>query len=172
MNQYPKCVWMEDEDPMKKYLDEYITRLRPHYRAIPEKTAHEIASAFLTFRFGVYTNTLRECGIVIPLLGSGAANDALKKALMVINANAESMSNSRVHPDLSIRFSDDEPSYLAISLPPEKIEDPGTYQLDNALILVYAVAVITSPDDEEALDEHRKYVINILNAYKRALGIQ
>ena len=157
---------------MKQYLNNYIDRLRPHFRAIPEKTAHEIASAFLTFRFGVYTNTIKECGIAIPLLGSGAANDALKKALTVVNANAESINNSRVRPDPTIRFLESELPFLAISLPPEKIEDSTTFQLDNALILIYAVAVIISPDDEEALDEHRKYVLNILNAYKRALGIQ
>jgi len=33
------------------------------------------------------------------------------------------------------------------------------------------VAVITSPDDEQALEEHRKYLIKMLETYKRALGM-
>jgi hypothetical protein len=156
---------------MEQFLRNYIERLRPQYRAIPEKTAHEIASAFLTFKFGVYTNTINECTIALTLIGSGGANDALKKALMIVKANAEDLDNSQVTPDLSIRFSESERAFVAINLSEDKIEDPGTLELDNALVLLYAVSLITSPDDEQALDEHRKYVTKILSAYKRALGL-
>jgi len=61
--------------------------------------------------------------------------------------------------------------YVPIILPPGQIEDPGSLELDNALILIYSVAVITSPDDEEAMTEHRKFIIRLLNGYKKALGI-
>ena len=88
---------------------------------------------------------------------------------MIVKANAEDLTNSQVTADLSIRFSESERAFLAISLPEDKIEDPGTLELDNALILVYGVAIITSPDDEQALEEHRKYIIKILSNYKRAL---
>ena len=71
----------------------------------------------------------------------------------------------------SVPFTDAEHAYLAVNLPPDRIEDPDTLELDNALFLLYAVAVISSPDDEQALDEHRTYVITMLGTYKRALGI-
>ena len=51
-------------------------------------------------------------------------------------------------------------------------EDPGTLNLDNALILVYVVALITSPDDEEALEEHRRLIVRMLTDYKKALGLE
>ena len=60
---------------------------------------------------------------------------------------------------------------MPIILPRDRIEDPGTLELDNALILIYSVAVLTSPDDEEAMAEHRKFIIRLLNGYKKALGI-
>lgn len=164
-------TWMEDQQHMDQFLKTYIERIRPHYQGIPEKTAHEIASVFLTFKFGVYTNTIKECELALSLVGSGDSNDSLKKALMIVKANAEDLNNSQVTPDLSIRFSEPERAFLAINLPEDKIEDPGTLELDNALILLFGVALITSPDDEQALDEHRKYVIKILSDYKRALGV-
>ncbi|MCX6696082.1 MAG: hypothetical protein NTV84_00670 [Methanoregula sp.] len=88
-----------------------------------------------------------------------------------MKANAEDLDNSKVTPDLSLSFSETERQFVAVRLPPEKVENPGTLELDNALVLLYAVATITSPDDEQALDEHRTYVTKLLSAYKRALGI-
>ena len=70
-----------------------------------------------------------------------------------------------------IPFTEAEREYVAVNLPPDRIEDPDTLELDNALLLLYAVAVVASPDDELPLDEHRKFFITILDAYKRALGI-
>jgi len=159
---------------MEKFLKEYIERLKPHFTGIPEKTAHEIASSFMAFKFGIYANAINECTIslsLIPETDSKESISALRKALMIVKANAEDLDNSKVTPDLSIAFSENERPFVAVRLPPEKVEDPGTLELDNALALVYAVAVITSPEDEQALDEHRKYVVKLLSAYKRALGV-
>jgi hypothetical protein len=75
-----------------------------------------------------------------------------------------------VEADLSGSFSEDEREYLASNLSPEKTEDPGTLNLDNALILIYAAALNTSPDDEEALQEHRRLIVRMLTDYKKALG--
>jgi hypothetical protein len=159
---------------MEKFLKEYIERLRPHFPVISEKTAHEIASSFMAFKFGIYANAINECAIslsLLPATGGKESTSALKKALMIVKANAEDLDNSKVTPDLSIAFSENERIFVAVRLPPEKVEDPGTLELDNALVLLYAVATITSPDDEQALDEHRKYVVKLLSAYKRALGL-
>lgn len=159
---------------MEKFLKEYIERLKPHFIGIPEKTAHEIASSFMAFKFGIYANAINECTIslsLLPATDSKESSSALKKALMIVKANAEDLDNSKVTPDSSIVFSENERPFVAVRLPPEKVEDPGTLELDNALALVYAVAVITSPEDEQALDEHRKYMVKLLSAYKRALGI-
>jgi hypothetical protein len=156
---------------MDRFLSDYIDRIKPQFTGIPASTAHEIASAFLAFRFGLYPNVVQECTHAISLIPDGGSNTALKKALAIVRANAQNLANAQFTADLSITFSDDEFPYVPLNLPKDKIEDPGTFELDNALVLVYAVAGITSPDDEEVLAEHHKYIIRLLNGYKKALGI-
>jgi hypothetical protein len=156
---------------MEKFLKDYVERMRPVFGRIPEKTAHVISSAFFSFKFELYPKTLRECETALSQVPDGGGNDALKKALKIVNAYAEAFENAQVRPDLVPPFSDAEHAFLAINLSPDRIEDLSTLELDNALLLLYAVAVIASPDDEQALDEHRKYVIKMLDTYKRALGI-
>ena len=46
---------------MERFLTEYMNRLRPHFTGFPAVTAHEIASVFLAFKFGLYRNAVHEC---------------------------------------------------------------------------------------------------------------
>ena len=156
---------------MERFLNEYINRLRPHFTGIPAETAHEIASVFLNFKFGLYTNAVKECTQAISLINEGEANVALKKALSIIRLNAQNLENAQFSTDLSIVFAENERKYVPIILPAAQIEAPGAFELDNALVLVYCVAVITSHDDEEAMAEHRKFIVRLLNGYKKDLGI-
>lgn len=156
---------------MERFLTEYINRLRPHFPGFPESTAHEIASAFLAFKFGLYPTAVRECTQAISLIPDSGANNALKKALSIVRANAQDLENAQFTADLSIVFSDEENSFVPINLPGDHIEDPGKLTLDNALVLIYCVAVITSPDDEDAMTEHRTFIVRLLNGYKKALGL-
>jgi hypothetical protein len=157
---------------MERFLDAYIERMRSHFPGYSGETAHEIASAFLAFKFGLYSNAVRECSHALSLIPAGGANEGVRKALEIIRANAKDRDNSQVTADSGVAFSAAEQQYLAIILPEEKIEDPGTLNLDNALILAYVVALITSPDDEEALGEHRRLIVRMLNDYKKALGLE
>jgi hypothetical protein len=156
---------------MERFLDAYIERMRPYFPQFPGGTAHEIASAFLAFRFGLYANAVRECTHAIAMIPGGDPNDTLKKALAIIRANAQDLDNSQVSADTGIAFADTDQPFVAISLPAEKNEDPGTLNLDNALILAYVVALITSPEDEEAMGEHRRMIVRKLSDYKKALGL-
>jgi len=156
---------------MERFLDAYIERMRPYFPHFPGGTAHEVASAFLAFRFGLYANAVRECTHAIAMIPGGNPNDTLKKALAIIRANAQDLDNSLVSADTGIAFADADQPFVAISLPAEKIEDPGTLNLDNALILAYVVALITSPEDEEAMGEHRRMIVRKLSDYKKALGL-
>ena len=162
---------------MEQFLPDYITRIRAGIDDIPDTTAHEIASAFLAFRFGLYANAARECTHAIELLGSAknparsGAYAALKKALAIVLANAQDLDNSQVTADVSLRFDEQERTYIAIRLAPDAVEDPGTLELDNALVLVYAAALVASSEDEDAMGEHRKFIVRLLAAYKKALGI-
>jgi len=157
---------------MEQFLDTYIERMRSAYPGLPGAAAHEIASVFLAFKFGIYAKAARECATAISHIPDSPPNAALKKALSIIRANAEDRNNSQVTADLAFTFAPEERSFTAIILPQEKIEDPGTYELDNAIILVYVVALINSEDDEEALEEHRRLIIRLLTDYKKALGFE
>ena len=161
---------------MEQFLTDYIKRIKSGIDDIPDTTAHEIASAFLAFRFGLYANAARECTHAIELLGAGTpahigAYAALKKALAIVLANAQDLDNSQVTADVSLRFDEQERTYTAIKLAPDAVEDPATVELDNALVLVYAAALVASPEDEDAMGEHRKFIVRLLAAYKKALGI-
>jgi hypothetical protein len=162
---------------MEQFLIDYINRIRDEIDGISVTTAHEIASAFLAFRFGLYANAARECTHAIGLLSQGknpvhnGAYAALRKALAIVLANAQDLDNSLVTADLSVRFDEQERTYIAITLAPEEVEDPGTLELDNALVLVYAAALIASSEDEDAMEEHRKFIVRLLTGYKKALGI-
>ena len=158
---------------MERFLDAYIERMRPHFPGFPPDTAHEIASAFLAFKFGLYANAARECTNAIALIPDGESNRALKKALEIIRANAQDRDNSLVTADLGVAFLRIRTAVCCCHDPAgETAEDPGTLNLDNALILVYVVALITSPDDEEALEEHRRLIVRMLTDYKKALGLE
>jgi hypothetical protein len=157
---------------MERFLDTYIERMRKQFPGFPPATAHEIASAFLAFKFGLYENAVRECTHAIGLIPDSPANAALKKALAILRANADDRNNSQVTADLSVAFTDAERAFIPIVIPQDKNEDPGTVELDNALVMVYVVALITSADDEEALEEHRRLIVRLLSDYKKALGLE
>ena len=162
---------------MEQFLNDYIKRIRNGIDDIPDTTAHEIASAFLAFRFGLYANAARECTHAIELLGPGknparsGVYPALKKALAIVLANAQDLDDSKVTADMSLRFDEQERTSVAIKLAPDAVEDRGSLELDNALVLIYAAALIASPEDEEAMGEHRKFIVRLLAAYKKTLGI-
>ena len=157
---------------MEQFLTGYIERMRPYFTGISETTAHELASAFLAFKFGLYANAVRECTHAIANLSDNGPQGVLKKAVTIVKENAQDLDNSQVVADLSVTFSEAEHQYIVVILPPEKIEDPATLELDNALVLLYTVAYIASPDDELALDEHRTFIVRLLSGYKKALGIE
>ena len=56
---------------MERFLDAYIERMRSFFPGFPGETAHEIASAFLAFKYGLYANAARECTNAIALVPGG-----------------------------------------------------------------------------------------------------
>ena len=159
-------------DPMEQFLTGYIERMRPRFQGISGADAHKLAAAFLAFKFGLYANAVRECSQALAQIPTGNEPcNALRKAVSIMQATAQAMDNSQVVGDSTLSFSEDELRYVAVNLPPDRIEDPATLELDNAIILIYVVARLQSQDDEQALDEHRKFIIRLLAGYKKALGI-
>jgi hypothetical protein len=162
---------ISEDDPMEHYLYDYMERLRVMYKDVDRKTSHEIAQAFLSFRFGLYGNTVKQADDAIRLMKETEPQKVLKKALTMMRERASNLENADVTPVTDIFFVDDDAPYLAIHIPEETNQDPATLQLDNAIILIYSVSYMTSEEDEQTLDEHQKYIIGILNSYKKAMGL-
>ncbi len=114
---------------MEQFLTAYINGMRPQLTGFPAVTAHEIASAFLAFRFRLFPNAIQECTRAISLISDGGVNGALKKALSIVRANAEDLENAVVTADLMRAFSDEERPYLPVDLPPivSKIRVPYSW---------------------------------------------
>jgi len=156
---------------VEKYFDAYLERVRPAFEGMDRETAHAVASALLGFKFGLYGNAVTRADTALELLSAGKAPEALSVALRVLRARAANLKATIVvSADLPV-FSPDDREYLALDLPADLIEDPQTYTLDNALLLLYAVGLIASPDDEQALDEHRGFPLQILGSYRKPLDL-
>jgi len=155
----------------EKYFEAYIERIRPAFEGMDRETAHAVASALLGFKFGLYGNAVTRADTALELLSTGKAPEALSVAMRVLRTRAANLKATIVvSADLPAFFPDDR-EYLALDFPADLVEDPQTYTLDNALLLLYAVGLIASPDDEQALDEHRGFPLQILNSYRKALDL-
>jgi hypothetical protein len=159
------------EDPMEKYLYDYMHRITPLYRGIDRGTAHEIASVVLSFKFGLYTNTITSADNAFSRLAGEGPIATLRKALKIIRDRAVYLDKSEVKGYSPETFSPGEDPYLAVNLPAEVIDNRDDFTLDNSLLLCYAVAYLYSPDDGQSLDEHQNFVLQILGPYKEPLGL-
>lgn len=159
------------EDPMEKFLYNYITRLSPLYRGMDRVTAHEIASVVLSFKFALYRKVIASADNAIRRLDGSPEHRVLKAALEIVRDRSDNLENARVSGYSPVRFSPDQDEFLAVRLPPDQVEDKDTLVLNNAILLLYAVAYLESPDDGQALDEHQNFPLQIISSYKEQLGL-
>jgi hypothetical protein len=159
-----------EEDSMEKFLYDYIRRLTPLFGFIDEATAHEIASTVLSFKFALYPNTIRSADRAIKAMPDTKEGTVLKAALQIVRDRANNLETQNVTAFSGTKFAAEQNEFLAVVLPPGTVEDTDTLELNNALLLVYAVGYLESPDDGQALDEHQNYVIQILSTYENDLN--
>jgi hypothetical protein len=157
--------------PMNKFLNDYIGRVRNDFSALPEEISHQIAFAFLTFKMGLYDDTIRRCDRSLSLLGAEKVPSVLVKALQIIHQRAQDLSESKVQPGGLPEFTTEEQQYLAIPLSPAEVEDPAHLKITNSLLLIYAVGLIASPEDIQALEEQERYVNQFLLSYKNQINL-
>lgn len=158
-----------EEKIMNKLLKTYIDRLEPEYKGIDIRTAHLLASLFLAYRFGLYSNVVSqspECCNSLPVTPS---IHALKRAITYIMERSLALLESRVPDGPHEDFPGEESQFLAMNLTKEQYGEISAYVLTNSLLLLYAVAYLTSTDDQESLEEHEKFVINSLALYMKYL---
>lgn len=156
----------------KDFLDEYITRIRPAAASMDPDLAHEIAQAFLTYKFGLDENALRRCMRALESTGTSGIQGALTHALRIVQANVQArLENSPIIPG-EFLFDKQDSEYVALRLPQESIGYEPAYLLDNALLLIYGAAFIASPSDREALLEQEQGLLLIIDGYHNELDLE
>jgi hypothetical protein len=156
---------------MNKFLNDYIGRVRKDFSALSEEISHQIAFAFLTFKMGLYDDTIRRCDRSISLLAAEKAPSVLVKALQIIRQRAQDLSESKVQTGGLPEFTPEEQGYLAVPLTPEEVEDPVHLKITNSLLLIYAVGLIASPEDIQALEEQERYINQFLFSFKNQINL-
>jgi len=156
---------------VEKYFEAYIERIRPTFEGMDAETGHAVASALLGFKFGLYGNAVTRADMAIETLAAGRMPQALLAALRILRTRAADLKDTVIVSAALPGFAPEDQTYLAMDLPADLIEDAPTYALDNAMLLLYAVGLITSPDDEQALEEHRGFPLQILNSYRKQLDL-
>ncbi|KDE56347.1 hypothetical protein EI28_11245 [Methanoculleus sp. MH98A] len=158
------------EMTMKQMLNEYIGRIEPLLAVIDEETGHLVAQSLLTYKFGLYANAMEKSTEALARLDAITPRPgALERALLILRERAGGFAKSRVTANPEHVFTEEDYDDLAIQLRPDLVEDPAVLDLDNALILLYAVGIETSPEDELPLEEHQRFIIQILESYKEKL---
>lgn len=156
---------------MKQLLNEYIDRIKPLLAAIDEETGHLVAQSLLTYKFGLYANAMEKSTEALARLDTIAPRpDTLERALLILRERAGGFAESRVTTNPEHVFMEADYDHLAIRLSKDQVDDPTVLDLDNALILLYTVGIETSPNDEQALEEHQRFIIQILESYKEKLA--
>ncbi|WP_292410883.1 MULTISPECIES: hypothetical protein [unclassified Methanoculleus] len=153
---------------MKQILNDYIGRIAPLIAVVDEETGHLIAQSLLTYKFELYGNAVEKSTAALARLNAITPHpDALERALLIFRERAGDLADSRVTASPKYTFAGADADDLAIHLPPDQVEDPAALDLDNALVLLYAVGIETSPDDEQALEEHQRFILQILESYSK-----
>jgi hypothetical protein len=152
---------------MDRFLSEYLDRVRPVLSALPRDAAHQVAFVFLSYKLGIYHDAVTRCDQALKILG-GQPTPVLVTALRIVRERAEALSLARYDAKLPFLFTKADLPFGIID-PKEPVADPDLFQLTNALVLVYAAALIGSPDDEQALEEQEKFVLQLLATYRKTL---
>ncbi|MEA2034733.1 MAG: hypothetical protein U9N40_04480 [Euryarchaeota archaeon] len=164
---------------MKGIPEQYKSRIMPLGKSVDEPTGHKIASTLISFRMDLYDRVIEQADNAINRLEKkGNEFGVIKKSLQIVREEAKKLVGSKSsvksqytwegetaseeyeYKDdtsrIELTFEEDEIKYLPIQLPETDVEVRETYNRDNALILLYVVASISSPYDESALDEYMK----------------
>lgn len=169
------------------YLQKYVERIRGSVRGVDERTGHTIASMLAAYKNAIYSKAAKNADKALSLLKKSNSPPALSKAVIIVRNSSvrlaptqKSMSSSYTWEGkafggvgsienaeiIECEFGPEDEEYLALVLPEDEIKVPEEYNLDNALSLCYAVALNSSPLDEQPLQEWvYAYVLTKISDY-------
>lgn len=154
---------------MDRFLSEYIDRVRPAFSALPRDAGHQVAFAFLSFKLGIYHDAVIRCDQALKLIEGRPVPGVLGTALRIVRERADALSQAQYDARLPFIFTKADLPFGIID-PSEKVVDADLFQLTDALVILYTAALAASPDDEQALEEQEKYVLQLVATYRRSLN--
>ncbi|KAF1075239.1 hypothetical protein [Methanogenium sp. MK-MG] len=181
---------MNDTD----FFSAYIQQLKTECPLPDESAGHAIASMLTGYRMGLYDRAVAQADKALGLFKETenipeyliravliVKNDALQKIpeQVTIKSSFDWEGHDPSHDDTRIisgddteyAFDEDSFRWLAVLLPEEKTDIRDAYMLDTALMLLYGVAVCSSPMDEQAMEEHLyDYLIQRLGLYREEVA--
>jgi DNA-binding LacI/PurR family transcriptional regulator len=153
---------------MDKSLSEYLERVRPAFSTLQEHAGHQIAFAFLSYKLGIYHDAVTRCDQALKLLEGRDVPGVIATSLRIVRERADALSRSQYDAKLPFLFTKPDLPWGIID-PSAPVVDADLFQLTNALVILYAAALSSSPEDEQALEEQEKYVLQLLATYQKSL---
>jgi len=153
---------------MDSNLSRYIDRVRPAFSEIPGDAAHQVAFAFLSYKMGIYHDAVTRCEQALRIIEARRLPGVLGRALKIVRERAKALSESQYDVKLPFLFTKEDLP-LGIIDPKDPVADPDLFQLTDALIILYAAALVSSPDDEQSLEEQEKYILQLYATYRKTL---
>jgi hypothetical protein len=153
---------------MDRFLSDYLERVRPAFAALPEHAGHQIAFIFLSYKLGIYHDAVTRCDQALKLIEGQPAPGVIGISLRIVRERADALSRAQYDAKLPFLFTKADLPFGIID-PSAPVVDPELFQLTNALVILYAAALASSPDDEQALEEQEKYVLQLLATYRKSL---
>ena len=173
----------------EEYLQNYVEKIGKSVSGVDERTGHAIASMLAAYKNAIYSKAAKNADKSLSLLKKSGSPSVLSKAVVIVKNSSimlapmqKSMSSSYTWEGraaggvgnidnaeiVECEFGPEDDEYLALVLPREEIKVPEEYNLDNALALCYAVALKSSPLDEQSLQEWvYMYVLTKISEYIR-----
>ena len=153
---------------MDRFLSEYLERVRPAFAALPVQAGHQLAFAFLSYKLGIYRDAVTRCDQALGLIQDRPVPPVIGTALRIVRERALALDGARFDARLPFLFTKADLPFGIID-PSAPVTDADLFQLTNALVIIFAAALASSPDDEQALEEQEKYVLQLLATYKKSL---
>ncbi|MDI6877089.1 MAG: hypothetical protein QMC96_10005 [Methanomicrobiales archaeon] len=154
---------------METYLADYMARIRASLRDLDRDAAHEIAMVVLTYKMGVYDDTVRRCDLARSALAGQVPWRDLTRALEIVRTRAGDLQSAGTISTPLPGFEPEEKSRLPLQLADTDVDDASNLHLVNALVLLYAAGRIASQRDEQALEEQEHFPVQLLEGYKKFL---
>ncbi|MBN1432339.1 MAG: hypothetical protein JW931_06160 [Methanomicrobiaceae archaeon] len=170
-----------------EYLENYVRKVKSSLPGVDERAGHAIASMLAGYRNEIYSGAVKSADKALSLIEKDNYPPVLSKAVTIIKNSSirlapmqKGMSSSytwegkafggvgKIEDDeiIECEFSPEDEEYLAIVLPEEEVRVKKEYDLDNALALCYAIAMKSSPLDEQSLQEWvRGFVLAKISDY-------